>query len=83
MKVSGDQRALGFCESGALIAASNDRRSEQPPGLVARTCCFIAAEPVRLAPGRGVGQVDVRQHRSRTAMPARLQTVLEGMVGAW
>ena len=69
-------------EVGALVTESGGGIAVGPTGLAAGIRKLIGCDSARFAAVGRAGQEYMRKHRSRTAMAARLQDLLDGMVGA-
>jgi len=69
-------------EVGALVTESGGGIAVEPTGLAAGIRELMGFNSARFAAVGQAGQEYMRKHRSRTAMAARLQGLLDGMVGA-
>jgi len=69
-------------EVGALVTESGGGIAVEPTGLAAGIRELMGFDSAQLASMGRAGQEYMRQYRSRTAMAARLQGLLDGMVGA-
>ena len=67
-------------EVGALVTESGGGIAVAPAGLAAGIRKIMGCDSVRFAAVGRAGQEYMRKHRSRTAMAARLQVLLDGMV---